>query len=409
VGDEMQLPPTDFFGSSAPDDDERIEATGYELDAQSLLSHAARTLPSTMLGWHYRSRDEALIAFSNRVFYEGKLLTVPSVTRTVARPPINVKAPEDGVAGAGALLERSISFHHVEQSPYEQRRNAGEARYIAHLLRELLAKNDGKTIGVVAFSEAQQGEIEGAIRQLGEDDPDFLTRYEAELEREEDGQHVGLFVKNLENVQGDERDVIIISVCYAPDARGKMLMNFGPINKTGGEKRLNVIFSRAKHHLAVVSSIRWAAITNDYNDGANCLRNYLRYAEALSVGNVAEAQTALHAWASKSVRSGQRSVSSLETRLAKALTEKGYEVETGVGTSQFRCNLGVRKKGETRYALGILLDDQEHHGRAVEEVLHAQAVVLNGFGWRTMTVLHRDWYAGPDLVVQRIIAELSGS
>ncbi len=409
VGDEMQLPPTDFFGSSAPDDDERIEDTGYELDAQSLLSHAARTLPSTMLGWHYRSRDEALIAFSNRVFYEGKLLTVPSVTRTVTRPPINVKAPEDGVAGAGALLERSISFHHVEQSPYEQRRNTGEARYIAHLLRELLRKNDGKTIGVVAFSEAQQGEIEGAIRQLGEDDPDFLTRYEAELEREEDGQHVGLFVKNLENVQGDERDVIIISVCYAPDARGKMLMNFGPINKTGGEKRLNVIFSRAKHHLAVVSSIRWAAITNDYNDGANCLRNYLRYAEALSVGNVNEAQTALHAWASKSVRSGQRSVSSLETRLAKALTEKGYEVETGVGTSQFRCNLGVRKKGETRYALGILIDDQEHHGRAVEEVLHAQAVVLEGFGWRTMTVLHRDWYAGPELVVQRVIAELSGS
>jgi hypothetical protein len=203
--------------------------------------------------------------------------------------------------------------------------------------------------------------------------------------------------------------VIIISVCYAPDARGKMLMNFGPINKTGGEKRLNVIFSRAKHHLAVVSSIRWAAITNDYNDGANCLRNYLRYAEALSVGNVAEAQTALHAWASKSVRQGQRSVSALETRLAKALTEKGFEVETGVGTSQFRCNLGVRRKGETRYALGILIDDQEHHGRAVEEVLHAQAVVLNGFGWRTLTVLHRDWYAGPELVVQRIVAELASA
>lgn len=406
VGDEMQLPPTDFFGSGGQQDEtERVEESGYELDAQSLLTHAARTLPSTMLGWHYRSRDEALIAFSNRVFYEGKLLTVPAVTRTIERPAIVVKQAEDGAAGAAALLERAISFHRLEASPYEQRRNAGEARYIAHLLREFLSCNEGKTVGVVAFSEAQQGEIEGAIRELGEEDPAFLTRYEAELEREEDGQHVGLFVKNLENVQGDERDVIIISVCYAPDARGKMLMNFGPINKTGGEKRLNVIFSRAKHHLAVVSSIRWSAITNDYNDGANCLRNYLRYAEALSTGNVAEAHTALLTYPNKANSTG-RTTNALESRLAKALTEKGFEVDTGVGSSQFRCNLGVRRKGDSRYRLGILLDDRDHQTRPVEEVLHAQASVLKGFGWTTMTVLHRDWYAGPELVLQRIVAAL---
>src|SRR5262249_50430751 len=161
------------------------------------------------------------------------------------------------------------SFHRIEGSPYEQRRNAGEARYIAEMLRALLAGNHRKTIGVVAFSEAQQGEIEQAVRELASEDAQFGARYEAETEREEDGQHVGLFVKNLENVQGDERDIIIISVCYGPDPTGRMLMNFGPINKSGGEKRLNVIFSRAKHHLAVVSSIGWSSITNEYNDGAN--------------------------------------------------------------------------------------------------------------------------------------------
>ena len=410
VGDEMQLPPTDFFGSGGQVDEEvaeRAEEGGYELDAQSLLSHSARALSSTMLGWHYRSRDEALIAFSNRVFYEGQLMTVPSVMRTIERPPILVKEAKDGVVGAGALLERSISFHRLEHSPYEQRRNAGEARYIAELLRGLLSKNDGKTIGVVAFSEAQQGEIEHAIGELGEEDAEFATRYEAELEREEEGQHVGLFVKNLENVQGDERDVIIISVCYGPDPRGKMLMNFGPINKTGGEKRLNVIFSRARHHLAVVSSIRWSAITNEYNDGANCLRNYLRYAEAMSIGATADAATALLAYSRRSVAMTTRSANSLDARLAKALRERGYEVDLGVGTSQFRCSLGVRKKGEHRYRLGILVDDSDHQVRAVEEVLHAQASVLKGFGWKTLTVLHRDWYGSPELVVQRIEAAMA--
>jgi len=100
-----------------------------------------------------------------------------------------------------------------------------------------------------------------------------------------DGQFVGLLVKNLENIQGDERDVIILSVFYGYGPNGKMLMNFGPINKSGGERRLNVAFSRAKHHMAVVSSIQFTDITNEYNDGANCLKNYLRYAEAVSVGN----------------------------------------------------------------------------------------------------------------------------
>jgi hypothetical protein len=409
VGDEMQLPPTDFFGSGQADTEEETpaEALGYELDAQSLLSHAARTLPSTMLGWHYRSRDEALIAFSNRVFYEGQLLTVPSVRRAVTRSPIVVKAAEDGVAGARALLERSISFHRLEASPYEQRRNVGEARYIAELVRELLERAEGKTIGVVAFSEAQQGEIERALAELGQEDPTFATRYEAELEREEDGQHVGLFVKNLENVQGDERDLIIISVCYAPDARGKMLMNFGPINKTGGEKRLNVIFSRAKHHLAVVSSVRWSAITNDYNDGANCLRNYLRYAEAMSTGAVEEAAVALQAYSSRARAVTVRGASSLDGRIAASLRARGYEVDLGVGTSQFRCNLGVRRAGEADYRLGVLLDDGEQQARPVEEVLHAQASVLAGFGWQTITVLHRDWYASPELVLQRLEAALA--
>lgn len=409
VGDQMQLPPTDFFSSSrsASEEADEPEQSGYELDAHSLLSHAERALPSTMLGWHYRSRDEALITFSNRVFYDGRLLTVPSVARTATFPPIVARSVKDGERGASALLERAISYHRVEDSPYEQRRNTGEARYIAELLRGLLRQNTGKTLGVVAFSEAQQGEIEDALRSLADEDPEFGARYETEMDREEDGQHVGLFVKNLENVQGDERDIIIISVCYGPDASGRMLMNFGPINKTGGEKRLNVIFSRAKHHVAVVSSIRWNAITNDYNDGASCLRNYLRYAEAMSTGALAEAAVALQSYAGHETVQGARSAGSLDERIARALRQRGHEVEVGVGTSQFRCNLGVRSRSGTNYALGILLDDPTHQKRSVDELLEAQPSVLKNFGWNTITVLHKDWYADPELVLKRIEAMLA--
>ena len=134
---------------------------------------------------------------------------------------------------------------------YENRRNAAEAEYIAQLVRSLLGKTAGPSIGIIAFSEAQQGEILDALTRLAEDDEAFGDRLEAEFEREDDGQFTGLLVKNLENIQGDERDIIILSVCYGRGPTGKMLMNFGPINQTGGEKRLNVAFSRAKQHMAV--------------------------------------------------------------------------------------------------------------------------------------------------------------
>ncbi len=160
--------------------------------------------------------------------------------------------------------------------------------------RELLRRESGRSIGIVAFSEAQQDEIEGALQRLAQDDAEFRDRLDAEWEREIEGQFVGLLVKNLENIQGDERDIMILSVCYGYGPNGKMLMNFGPINKSGGERRLNVAFSRAKHHMAIVSSIQHADITNDYNDGANCLKNYLRYAEAVSTGNRDASHRVLH-------------------------------------------------------------------------------------------------------------------
>ncbi|MCA9108244.1 MAG: hypothetical protein KDA83_22765, partial [Planctomycetales bacterium] len=173
---------------------------------------------------------------------------------------------------------RPISFHLLRHGVYDKRRNRAEAEYIAEMVRQVLTNSPQHTIGIVAFSEAQQDEIEQALTRLAADDKPFGEALEQAYEREDDGQFVGLLVKNLENIQGDERDIIILSVCYGRPPTGKMRMNFGPINKSGGEKRLNVAFSRAKQYIAVVSSIESTEITNDYNDGANCLKSYLRYA-----------------------------------------------------------------------------------------------------------------------------------
>jgi hypothetical protein len=404
VGDRQQLPPTNFFAAGATGEDDGTDdvlrdGLDRELDADSLLTHTDRTLPSTLLGWHYRSRHESLIDFSNRTFYAGRLLTIPPVMELQTRAPIVAKAPEDGRAGCEHVLDRPISFHRVD-GVYESRRNLPEARYIAHLVRELLANGTKHTIGVVAFSEAQQGAVEEALDVLARDDVAMRSRLDEEMAREEDGQFVGLFVKNLENVQGDERDVIIVSVCYGPDPRGKMIMNFGPINRRGGERRLNVIFSRARHHIAVVSTIDHTRITNDYNDGAACLKRYLQYAACCSTGDLAGARAALLTPGADAAT--RATPDPVVADIARVLRARGWEVAEGVGASRLRCDLAVRRPEESRYRLGVLVDHPEHWSLGADEALRLKPAALRAFDWRITTVLTKDWLADADHVAQRL-------
>ena len=417
VGDEMQLPPTSFFASSrdAEDDtvavDEDGERVAVVLDADSLLNQGARNLPATLLAWHYRSRHESLIGFSNAAFYAGQLFTIPD--RAVPggqRSPIVADAGEGGsidiAANVDALLARAISFHHVERSPYADRRNEGEARTIARLVRELLRRETGLSIGIAAFSEAQQTAIEEALAELGEEDADFAARLEAESTREQDDQFCGLFVKNLENVQGDERDIILLSVCYGPNAQGKMAMNFGPINQRGGEKRLNVIFSRARQHMAVVSSIRHGAITNDYNEGAAALKSFLRYAEQVSLGEADLAQRVLEGLnpLARQALGGASDIEAVAAQLADVLRRRGHAVDERIGQSRFRCDLGIRDPaGGDHYALGVMVDTAEHYAnRDVLERYVSRPRILGAFGWRTLQVLARDWHHDRDAVLETI-------
>jgi predicted DNA-binding WGR domain protein len=417
VGDEMQLPPTTFFASSRGEDEsviveeegERIEV---DLDSDSFLTQSAQNLPSTLLAWHYRSRYESLISFSNAAFYSGNLFTIPDRQRALDnRAEIRVSAADQGAANVGALLARSISFHFMEIGVYEDRCNPSEAAYIAQLVRGLLRSETRLSIGVVAFSEAQQAEIEGALSRLADEDADFGTRLETEYVREENDVFCGLFVKNLENVQGDERDIIIMSVCYGHDAGGRMIMNFGPINQRGGEKRLNVIFSRAKHHMALVSSIRYHDITNEYNDGANSLKNFLQYAEAVSKGDAAAARRVLENLnpLSRKALAPLSKGDAVVEGLAKALRSRGYAVDLNVGQSRFRCELAVRTNSESLYQLGILVDTDGHYANPnlLDRYL-MQPSILRAFGWRFALVLTKDWYHNPDDVLSRIEKLLQG-
>jgi hypothetical protein len=415
VGDRMQLPPTRYFqtgasSSASPEDDDEAPV-GSVLDSDSFLAVGSVRLPSTMLTWHYRSQYEALIQFSNAAFYEGRLTTIPDRTLTHVRArPLELTvgsspSPTDVADAVDGLLERSISSMRVLDGVYAQRTNRQEAVWIAHLVRELLARETGQTLGIVAFSEAQQSEIERALDRLADEDPDFDRRYDAEVSREEDGQVVGLFVKNLENVQGDERDVILMSVCYAAGPDGRMRMNFGPINNAGGEKRLNVIFSRARRHMVLVSSIDHTAITNVYNDGAQTLRGFLHYADAISNGDDAAADGVLAGLRERAGRAPAAIASPIVEQIADALRAAGVAVVAGVGQSAFRCDLALRPPGSPVHTVGVLVDGSARLGSlSLDERRITQPTALRSGGWRVLQVLASEWESDPDGVVARLVA-----
>jgi predicted DNA-binding WGR domain protein len=275
------------------------------------------------------------------------------------------------------------------------------------MVREIFRSGTRLSIGIVAFSEAQQAEIEQALDTLAEADAAFGARLEEEYAREDEGQINDLFVKNLENVQGDERDIILMSVCYAPDRAGRMAMNFGPINQRGGEKRLNVIFSRARHHMAVVSTIRSGAITNTHNDGARALAAFLAFAEAQSRGDTTGSRAVLSTLNpdAKRVFAAQAPNDALRDSIAAALRERGHDVREHVGSSAFRCDLAIVNRERTAYDVAILLDAGAASDAYDRYVF--QPAILRSFGWRVVHVPSQAWWADPDAVIGDIESALT--
>jgi predicted DNA-binding WGR domain protein len=411
VGDDKQMPPTNFFTSKAEDPDDfnkTFDGEEFALndDTDSILIQGVRKLSNTMLRWHYRSHFETLISYSNHAFYQANLFTIPDKAvhdKAQAMAPIekSSQAPDH----IHCLYDRSISYHHYPKAIYEHRSNKEEANYIAELVRTLLLKGIKESIGIVAFSQEQQATIEDALTSLASTDKEFEKKLEEAYDRHDEGQYVGLIVKNLENIQGDERDFIILSICYGPGRDGKMLMNFGPINKKGGEKRLNVIFSRARKHVAVISTIKHHQITNEYNEGANYLRKYLQYAESVSNGDMELANIILNGISGKETLEEIKSTENFVTaQIKNALIAKGKVVATNIGQSKFKCSLAVKENAEDdKYTLAILVDDETHYDNPdIIEQYAQRKEILKNMGWRVLQVFAKDWWQYPDKVMEMI-------
>lgn len=364
TGDNQQLPPTTFFQQLADEDDQDDEEAppAFESVLDACLGAGMRP---HMLRWHYRSRHESLIAYSNSRFYDNRLVTFPAATEN---------SPAVGV-----------HFAHVPDGVYDRggrRDNRREAEVVADLVFDhVRTHGTGKTLGVIAFSLAQMTAIEDEIDRRRADHPELEPLFG--VDRLE-----GFFVKNLETVQGDERDTILLSVGYGRDAQGRLTMNFGPLNREGGQRRLNVAVTRARERLVVVSSIR--AEDLDLNaskaPGVLHLYQYLDYAER----GVAALELTGPA-------GGGEPESPLEADVLAEVRRLGYAATPQVGCSGFRIDIGVSAPDAPgRFLLGVECDGATYHSAATardRDRLRQQ--VLEQLGWR----IHRVW--SPDWVYRR--------
>ena len=366
AGDRKQLPPSDFFNSSISSSSEYEEEgddDGVDNDTgafESLLDEAT-TLPTQSLLWHYRSRHEDLIAFSNAKFYKGSLTTFPSP--------------------AGKKGEMGVEYIHVQGGTYDRggrKGNKSEAKKVADLVFEHFRIHPERSLGIIAFGKIQQSAIQDALDEKRRAERDFESFFK------EDGEEY-LFVKNLETVQGDERDTIILSIGYAPDVTGKFIMNFGPLSREGGERRLNVAVTRARFNLKLVGSIEPTDIDLQkvHNDGPKLLRLYIDYATNGANVILGEISTDDGGWFE----------SDFEKSVHEFLTANGFDVATQVGCSGYRIDLAVRHPKDTgRFAIGIECDGAKYHSaRTARERDRLRQTILEDMGWKIYRVWSTDW------------------
>lgn len=394
VGDSKQLPPTTFFDAAGGGDDpgagaaagtEAEDDAGFEELESVLDEFVASRFPELMLRWHYRSRDERLIAFSNAAIYGGRLQTFPCAFRT--HPHLGV-----GLRAVAGTYDRART-----------RTNPAEAKAVVDELAARLRSPDAspanRSLGVVAFSLAQQTAIQDLFDELV-DGADDVRRTVGELEEP-------VLIKNLESIQGDERATMLFSIGYGRDESGRMAMNFGPMNRAGGERRLNVAITRAREQMLVFSTIRAGDIdlARTGASGVRLLRDFLEFAER---GALTPASAGAAGAAGTGVHAGRPDA--LEESIAHALEARGWVVDRHVGTSGYRVSLALRDRAQPeRWCLGIELDGpfwQSGETVADRELLRRD--VLRRLGWRTTRVWSAEWLADPAKAIERIEHAASG-
>ncbi|MDR2338542.1 MAG: DUF4011 domain-containing protein [Deltaproteobacteria bacterium] len=370
AGDTKQLPPTDFFNVTRSDkDDEESdeEVDSYDSSAFPSILDEATLFPSQTLKWHYRSKHEHLIAFSNVKFYGGKLITFPSST-----------IKKDGLGVEYIYVKNGFN-----KKGYG---NTEEATRVAELTFEHLKKFPKRSLGIIAFGKIQQKAIQDALDKMRENDLSFETFFQNNSDDE------NIFIKNLETVQGDERDTIIFSIgysrTYSDEKQDKMKMFFGPLSYTGGERRLNVAITRARYNIKLVGSIYPTDIdlSRVSNDGPKLLRQYIEFASG-----------------SRSILSekfddiGVHFDSPFEESVYDFLIDKKYDVATQVGCSSYRIDLAVRHPEHNgRFAIGIECDGRMYHSaRTARERDRLRQTVLEDMGWKIYRIWSTDWFKDP--------------
>lgn len=362
VGDAMQMPPTSFFLADLDKEEEEAPEGGNDVSSFESILDFAGALPRFCLKWHYRSKSEDLISFSNSHYYNGDLVFFPSSRKK-----------EKGFG---------VDFYYVENGVYDRKRriNEEEAKRVVDLICEDARKYPSDSLGVVCMNLPQQEAIQSMLEERIAEDPCLLSYCSSHAQE-------GIFVKNLETVQGDERDRIILSIGYGKDKEGRFYHNFGPLNKEGGERRLNVAITRAKYNVQVVSSLRFSDLKEESTNslGAKCLKEYLRFAELGQEGGT------------EKKAEGAESSSPLEESVAKQLQELGYPYQRGVGCSLYRVDLGVKGKDGGRFVLAVECDgDSYHSSSSTRDRDRLRPQVLKDQGWSFYRIWSPDWFLFPE-------------
>lgn len=375
VGDSQQLPPTSFFASVLGEVDEDTVVESRTADMESVLSlFRAQGAPLRPLQWHYRSRHESLIALSNREFYDNSLVVFAS--------------PDS------SRDESGLRYHHLENSTYDRgrsRTNRDEAKAVAEAIMEHGRRTPELTLGVAAFSTAQSDAVVNALESLRREDPSVEPFFASHPEEP-------FFIKNLENVQGDERDAIFISVGYGRTAGGTVAMNFGPLNQDGGHRRLNVLITRARQQCHVFTNLRADDISVDAsgNRGVRALRQFLQYAETGVLGEEIMEE------------SGREPGSPVQATVADALRGRGYLVHEEVASGGRFVDMAiVDPERPGRYVLGVEFDGASYHSALwARDRDRLREAVLRNLGWRLHRIWSTDWFRNPERELDRAEAEI---
>jgi very-short-patch-repair endonuclease len=368
VGDPNQLPPTSFFMTMNTDDDDGLDIK----DLESILDDClAIRMPEEHLRWHYRSQHESLISFSNYQYYNNSLHTFPS--------------PDDLTPAVKIVYVEGV----YDRGKSKQNRAEADA-IVAEVVKRLLDPELSKrNIGVVTFSQAQQRLIEDLLDEQVRQNPEIECFFNSSVEEP-------VFVKNLENVQGDERDVILFSVGYGPDAQGRISYNFGPLNREGGWRRLNVAVSRARQEMMVFSTLRsdQLDLSRTNAKGVADLKAFLEYAE--------RGKQALYMQHTATADAEHDTL--FEEQVSLALKEKGYKVQAQVGCSGYKIDLAIVDPDRPgRYLLGIECDGATYHrSKTARDRDKLREMVLRKLGWKIHRIWSTDWWENQQRELDRV-------